>query len=197
MIASLGPRNLARIRSALLVARCTAAAILSYAVADALGLGHPVWAVVSALIVSQETARETRRSFLWRGAGTLIGTGAALPAAVLLMPDPAHPLTATGAAVAICAAIARRWPRMRVCLWTAPLVILTATTDHSILYTAAQRSGEVLLGGMVGAAIHLLLDYAVIRRLAQNWNDRDDATPMLPASEPAQPEVPASGRGRH
>lgn len=170
----------ATLRSAVFVVRCTAAAILSHAAADALGLGHPVWAVVSALVVSQDTARETRRSFLWRAAGTLIGTAVALPTAMLLMPDPARPLLATGVAVAICAAVARRWPLLRVCLWTAPIVILTVTTGHSILHTAAQRGAEVLLGGMIGATIHLLLDLAVTR-----WRERQRRADGDAAQEPA------------
>lgn len=193
MIGPPSPRDLARVRSVLFVVRCTAATILSYVVAGALGLAHPVWAIVSALIVSQDTVGETRKSFLWRAVGTVTGAGTAMLAAILLMRDPAHPLPATGIAVAICAAIARRWPLMRVCLWTAPLVILTATTEHSILHTAAQRSGEVLLGGLIGAAIHLLVDRAIVRCLA---NDRDDHRPAAHVprpSPPERPEVPTSG----
>lgn len=163
MKATKRPSAIAAIRSFAFVARCALAAILAYAAADALGLGHPVWAVVSALIVSQETVRETRRSFLWRAAGTVMGAGVALAAALLLMPDPARPLLATGAAVTVCAAVARRWPLMRVCLWTVPLVILTASTEHSIVSTALQRSGEVLLGGLIGAVIHLVLEYTIVR----------------------------------
>lgn len=186
MIGRLRLLDTARIRSAVFVVRCTTAAILSYASATALGLGHPVWAVVSALIVSQETARETRHSFLWRVAGTLIGTGVALPVAVLLMPDPASPMLATGVAVAICAAVTRRWPLLRVCLWTAPLVILTANIEYSIIHTVVQRSGEVLLGGTIGAVIHLLLEHAVGRRREQDWNHGDDAAHGPAAAERAQ-----------
>lgn len=161
MIRPRRPFDMATIRAIAFVARCTGAAILSYALANGLGLAHPLWAVVSALVVSQETVRETRNSLLWRAAGTLAGAGVAVPAAMFLMRDPGHPLLATGVAVAICAAVARRWPLLRVCLWTAPLVILTATAEHSILHTALQRSGEVLLGGTIGAVIHLLLDHVM------------------------------------
>ncbi|MEH3105814.1 MAG: FUSC family protein [Sphingomonas fennica] len=166
MTAVVRPSAIAAIHAFGFVARCTTAAMLAYAAADALGLGHPVWAVVSALIVSQQTVRETRQSYLWRAAGTGMGATVALAAALCLMPDPARPLPATGAAVTVCAAVARRWPSMRVCLWTAPLVILTANAEHSIAATALQRGGEVLLGGLVGAAIHLVLEHAVVRPLA-------------------------------
>jgi len=132
--------------------------MLAYAAADAVGLGHPVWAVASALIVSQETARETRHSLIWRVAGTLIGAGVAVACALLLMPDVAQPIAAMGVAIMLCAAIARRWPLLRVAMWTTALVILTASADHSILQTAMERSSEVLLGGLIGAAVHLVLD---------------------------------------
>ena len=160
---TLTPSSIAAIRTIAYIARCAIAAMLSYAAANALGLGHPVWAVASSLIVSQETARETRNSFLWRVAGTLIGAGIAFLTALLVMPDPTRPLIATGVAVAACAAVVRHWPRLRVCLWTAPLVLLTVTSDQSIIDTTLQRSGEVLLGGTIGAAIHLFLDRIVVR----------------------------------
>lgn len=151
------------IHSILFVARCATAATAAYLAADWLDLGHPVWAVVSALIVSQETARETRRSFIWRAFGTAVGGCVALTAVLFLMPDSACPLPAMAAAVTICAAVARRWPLLRVCLWTAPLIILTTSVENTILSTALQRGGEVLLGGLIGAAIHLLLDCATTR----------------------------------
>ncbi|KQP33617.1 hypothetical protein ASF49_06935 [Methylobacterium sp. Leaf104] len=167
----------AAIRSIAFVGRCTAASILSYAAASGIGLGHPLWAVVSTLIVSQETASETQRSFLWRCAGTLLGAGVAVPAALWLMPDPARPLAAIALAVPIAAAVARRWPRLRVCLWTAPLVILTATADHSLLHTASQRCGEVLLGGLIGSGIHRVIDHLARRWLKLAWDVRDAPRP--------------------
>jgi len=147
------------------VIRCTAAAVLAYVTTDALELGHPVWAVVSALVVSQGTAQETRNSFLWRAAGTVLGVGVAAPVALFLMPDLGRPLLAVATAVSICAAAAHLSPRMRVCMWTAPLVILTVSPAHSILHTAIQRCTEVMLGGTIGAIIHVAVDDLIIRRI--------------------------------
>jgi uncharacterized membrane protein YccC len=154
------------IRPATFVARCTGAAILAYLAATALNLGHPVWAVVSALIVSQETLAETRRSLLWRIAGTVLGIAIAMPTAWMLMPDPTQPLLAIGVAVCIASACATRQPLLRVSMWTAPLVLLTAMPGHSIIQTALQRGGEVLIGGLIGAAVHAALDFALIRRMS-------------------------------
>ena len=48
-------------------------------------------------------ARKTRRSFRWRAAGTLTGVSVVVPSALLLLPQPDHPLLAVGRAIAICA----------------------------------------------------------------------------------------------
>ncbi|WP_155935067.1 FUSC family protein [Methylobacterium sp. 10] len=154
----------ASVQSALFVLRCTVTAILAYLGAAALDLGHPVWAVVSGLVVSQDGIRETRNTFLWRAAGTLIGAVLAVVCARLLVFQPDRPLPAMATAVAVTATIARQWPALRVAMWTAALILLTASTDHSIVHTAVQRTSEVLLGGAMGAVVHLVLGRIVSER---------------------------------
>lgn len=144
--------------------------MLASVVASAVGLGHPVWAVVSALVVSQDTALDTRRSFVWRVAGTAIGllvavaAGSAIPAQV-----DGHPLQ-LAVAITSCAAIARRWPALRVCMWTAPIVLMTTTPGHSVFHTAIERGSEVVLGATIATMLHLVLSYALRAHVAR----RDD-----------------------
>ncbi|MFT4171743.1 MAG: FUSC family protein [Rhodocyclaceae bacterium] len=149
-----------RVRLAGFVARCAASAALACWASDALGLSHTVWAAMSALIVSQERIEATRAQVSGRIAGTLIaGTliGALVALAVHLFLGPWLPLTLQVAlAAGICAVIASGRPTLRVCLWTCPLVLLTTSPAESPQLTAMSRSVEVLLGALIGGALHQL-----------------------------------------
>lgn len=141
-------------------ARCVTAAAAALVVARLLGLGHPVWAIVSALVVSQQQIADTRRSLGGRVIGTMIGvlTGLAAGTVVAALPDPQ--LSGVVMATVVCAIIARRYPAWRACLWTAPIVLLTATAAEPLVRTAFHRAAEVLLGGAIGAATHELATWA-------------------------------------
>ena len=149
---------LAALHDTSFVTRCAGSAALAYELATWLGLGHPVWAVVSALIVSQDSSVETHRSYRWRVGGTAIGLCVAITineGAGYLGAEMSGQIVA---AVAICAIVARRWPLLRVCMWTAPLVLLTVDPGRSLIYAAIERGSEVLLGGAVGALVHLVVN---------------------------------------
>jgi uncharacterized membrane protein YgaE (UPF0421/DUF939 family) len=99
------------------VARCTIAASLAEVIAAHVGLPHPVWAPVSALVVTQESVAATLSSGLGRLVGTVIGVTVAMivhrlgaPAHISLVPQLA-------VAVAICALCTSGRPAIRVCLW--------------------------------------------------------------------------------
>src|SRR6202034_2087593 len=68
------------IRFVAFIVRCAAAATCAYGAAILTGLPHPVWAAISALVVSQERLGQTGASLLWRIAGTLIGLCVAVAA---------------------------------------------------------------------------------------------------------------------
>lgn len=147
-----------RVRAVAFVVRLVAGAGIAFAAAQSLGLAHPVWAVVSSLVVAQESVADTHRSVRWRALGSVIGALVAAIVATILHVRIGDPYPALLTAIAICAAIARRWPPLRVSMWTAAIVILTATTQNSIFHTAVQRAGEVLLGGAIGGLLHLGLE---------------------------------------
>lgn len=155
-----GPRGL------LFVLRCSLSSTVAFLAASALGLGHPVWASISALIVSQESLAETHRSLGGRILGTVLGiaTAVAVHATFRLFG-----LEATAVQLAVitaaCAVIARERPTIRVCLWTGPLVLLTATPAAPIGLTALHRGGEVILGGLVGAGLHSVIEWCAQRVL--------------------------------
>ena len=150
------------IRSAAFVARCTGAAVLALVVANRLGLDHPVWASVSALVVSQDTLGDTHRSLSWRIVATVIGVGVAVLVALIL--HGAGPVAMLAVAVGITAAVARLRTELRVCMWTSVIVLLTVPPGGTILTAALARAQEVLLGVAIGAALHWMAERLLFRR---------------------------------
>lgn len=139
------------------VVRCSGSAVLAYAFAQRLGLSYPIWALISAIVVSQERLRETWTSTGRRIAGTILGAVVAL--AVNTIVSPFAGLTAQVAlSVAICAAITHRLPVMRVSMWTCAIVLLTAKPPDSMFMTGIYRGSEVILGGLIGSTLHLATD---------------------------------------
>jgi uncharacterized membrane protein YccC len=66
--------NYGRIR---FVVRCALVASLAYVVAEHIGLPQPVWAPISALVVTQESVTATLSSIHGRFFGTLLGVSSA------------------------------------------------------------------------------------------------------------------------
>jgi uncharacterized membrane protein YccC len=158
--------HLSIIRAVAFVVRCTGAATCAYVAAVKIGLPHAVWAAISALVVSQERLDDTTTSLAGRIAGSIIGAciavavslaGARLTTSVALQ---------MAVAVAVCATIARERPHLRVCMWTAPIVLLTMQPGVPILINAAYRGSEVILGALIGGAFHWSTE-VLVHRLKQ------------------------------
>ena len=147
------------------VARCALSASLAYLLALKIGLSHPVWAPMSALIVSQERLADTRESLWGRLFGTVLGMGAAvLVDGVSCIID--APMAAQIAiTVALCAPMSRRRPALRVSMWTGPIVLLTPAAHTSVAHVALLRGAEVMLGSFLGALLHLAFDALSLRFL--------------------------------
>jgi uncharacterized membrane protein YccC len=143
------------------VVRCVIAAALADVIAEHIGLPHPIWAPISALVVSQESVTATLSCGLGRLVGTLLGVIVAL--IVIWLGTTAHisllPQIALG--VAICALCANGRPAIRVGLWSCPLVLLTTPAETAEM-TALLRGSEVVLGLAVGGFTHLCEDRALL-----------------------------------
>ncbi len=161
------------------VARCSGAALLSYLLAAGMGLPYPVWSSISGIIVSQEKLSETNTATLWRLAGTVMGIAIAVTIGTLLHALGASVAVQMTCAVALCATIVRRWPELRVAMWTAPIVFLSHAPEVPLAVAGLWRGAEVLLGGFVGAALHWVTETAMTRIFGQN------ATPATPLSTQA------------
>ncbi len=135
------------------VLRWSAAATGSYLLAQAVGLPHLVWAAMSGVIVSQENLTQTHNATMGRLSGTVIGVVIAVAVGRLLAPLRAGVAVQMAVAVALAAVLARRYPLVRVCMWTCPIVFLSDQA-MPLLMVGFYRGAEVLLGGLIGAALH-------------------------------------------
>ncbi len=159
------------------VVRCSGAATLSYMLANAIGLPHPVWASMSGVIVSQEKLNDTRTATAGRLFGTVVGVVVAVLVGSVLQPLHADVAVQMAVAVAIAAIIARRYPLVRVCMWTCPLVFLETDPATPMLVVGFQRGAEVLLGGVVGAVLHWISEVVIGGLVAREAKTGLDAGP--------------------
>jgi uncharacterized membrane protein YccC len=153
------------IRAVGFVVRCSGAATCAYVADIKIGLPHAVWAAISALIVSQERLDDTTSSLAGRIAGTVIGAFIAVAVSLAGTRLSTSVALQIAVAVAVCATIARERPPLRVCMWTAPIVLLT-TSDVPIPIGAAYRASEVILGAVIGGAFHWSAE-VLVRRLSR------------------------------
>lgn len=147
------------IRDIAFVLRCSGAATLAYVLAgSALGLAHPVWAAVSAIVVSQEKLFQTRKAVVWRFAGTIVGIAVAVAAGTLTTRLGWDIAAQMGVSVALSAVLVRRWPDLKVAMWTAPIVFFSNEAGTSLLMAGYARGSEVILGGIIGAITHWIAE---------------------------------------
>jgi len=157
-------------RTVAFVVRCSGAATLAYLAATLFCLPHPVWATMSALVVSQEKLHDTNGSLKGRILGTFIGIGAGIAANALGSHLALGLSGQIALSVGLCAAIARQYPAVRVCMWTGPIVLLTAEPSAAIIMVAFFRGSEVMIGVLVGAALHWTSEVTVLRKLHRAGN---------------------------
>ena len=140
--------------------RATVAALLAFAVARSLTFPlHGLWAVLTALVVTQVSVGGSLRATIDYMIGTLLGAVYAAAIGVLI-PHPtaiaqAGVLALSVAPLALAAAIN---PSFRVAPFSAVLVLLIGgELGESPIFSAIIRVGEVALGGAVAVAVSLLV----------------------------------------
>ena len=142
-------------------ARCSAASALAYALALAVGLTQPLWASMASVIVSQERIGDTRATLASQVVGTAIGATISVVVGTLGVRLGGSPAIDTPIAVALAALVAHWFPKVRVAMWTCPIVLLTAHDDQSFVDVGARRAAEVLFGACVGWALHRVANAAL------------------------------------
>ncbi len=151
------------LRTLAFIVRCSCAATVAYQLALSLQLPNALWAAMSALIVSQERLHETRSSLAGRILGTLLAMGVTVAVNEAARRVGADMGVQIAVAVAICAGATRRDPRLRVAMWTCPLILLTTQASAPIGLVAFQRGCEVIFGAIVGWMFHGLAELIMDR----------------------------------
>jgi hypothetical protein len=171
------------------VLRCSAAASLAYGLAVLVGFQHPVWAPIEALVVSQESIGDTIDSIYGRLLGTLIGVVAALLAGIFGRMGGLPLMLQIALSVTVCAVATFGRPTIRVCLWTCPLILVTAPSLDTTELAGLIRVSQVLLGAMVGGIAHVL-----DQRAWHGWNILSSRSAKLAPSGQSASKV---GISRH
>jgi uncharacterized membrane protein YccC len=147
--------------------RMTLAALISYALGEALNLGQTYWAVLSAVIVIQGSVGGS----LTAGISRLVGTvGGAIWGAVITVLMPHGSVQETGAAllaaIAPLAVATAFRPDFRIAPATAIIVLMgTGITQADPVSSAISRVYEISLGSVVAVAVALLVLPARAHRL--------------------------------
>jgi uncharacterized membrane protein YccC len=123
---------------------------MGYQLACSLGLHEALWAAISAVVVSQEYLHETQSSLAGRIFGTLLGTGITVAVSQAASHAAVAIVVQMSIAVAICALVVRRFPALRVAMWTCPIILLKTQVSEPIVVVALHRGSEVILGAIVG-----------------------------------------------
>jgi uncharacterized membrane protein YccC len=150
---------LARSTQLALAVRVTVAAVGAYAIATALHLNLPLWAVLTSLIVTQmsvgRSLKATRDYMLGTIGGALYGGAIAI-----LIPHSGEGglLALLVLAVAPLAFIASINPSLNAATVTAVIVLLIPTMHHANpLDSAVDRVMEVTVGALTGLAVSFLV----------------------------------------
>jgi uncharacterized membrane protein YccC len=148
--------------------RVTASALLSFELAHWLGLHVPLWAVLTAIIVTQLNVGRSLKASLDYLGGTI--GGAICGAAVgVLVGGGSEVALLTGLAIAVgpLALIATIRPSLTAAPITAAIVLLVPALTHaSPIATAVDRMLEVALGAVIGLTISFVLFPSSAYRLA-------------------------------
>ena len=157
----------------------TVSATLAYAIATALGLPQGFWAVLTTIIVTQNSIGSSLKAAMERLTGSLCGALVGAIAAILL---PSHTPLLVGLvlllAVAPLALLTAFSPGFRIAPVTAIIVLLsTGATTLGPLGYALDRLLEIALGTVIGVGVSLLV--APARAHAQVREAASQATTLL------------------
>ena len=159
-------RSRERAQAIQLAVRSAIAAAISVGIVQWLGLAHPIYAMIAAVIVTDLEAEQSRKFALNRLIGTVIGAGIGALAAPWLAPGPLAVLFAIGSIMLFCHAL-KLDGAAKISGYICGIVVLEHS-GHAWLY-AVERLLETLVG--IGVALGLSLVPKLIRI------DGDDAGP--------------------
>jgi len=139
--------------------RVTIAALLALAIAQYLNLRLPLWAVMTAIVVTQVSVGRSLKAMINYLSGTLGGAVYATTVAVLVPhSNEIMLLVVLAIALAPLALVAATNPSLNVAPITAAIVILVPAVTHaSSVASAFDRVLEVALGGVIGCVVSFFI----------------------------------------
>lgn len=143
------------------VLRCVAAVTAAYFLAGAVGLPHPLWACIFALVGSQDSMTAIFTTVGGRVAGTVIGVMVAVAVGAALSLSGLGMTWKIALAVAICAPLAWGRPAIQLCMWTPPIIFMTASPAESLVSVGFYRGCEVILGVVISGLFLIIADKAL------------------------------------
>ncbi len=93
--------------------------------------------------------------------GTLIGIAITISVSEVASRMAVSVAVQMAVAVAISAIISREFPKLRVAMWTCPVILLSAQSSVPIFSAAFSRGSEVVFGAIVGWAFHCAAEFLV------------------------------------
>jgi uncharacterized membrane protein YccC len=141
-----------------LTLRMSAAGLITFALAEMLGLPRSYWAVLTAVIVMQASVGGSLKAMIDRFLGTIGGAAwGAVVTATLPHADPLWTGIALAVALVPLAGLVAFRPAFRVAPVTAAIVLLGNPDQQGVLHTAFERVFEIGLGSLVALAVALLV----------------------------------------
>jgi uncharacterized membrane protein YccC len=148
--------------------RCTLAACISYEIADRLWPQLPLWAPVSALVVSQHQWHQTEKFVSGLPLGTFVGAAIAVLGAVIGHGLGMSLLGQVGLAVAVSAALSMNWTSARAAMWMSLIGVWLIDHVPGRMVTSAglMMAEEVVLGSIIGGLLAALFEFSGRKRQA-------------------------------
>jgi uncharacterized membrane protein YccC len=137
--------------------RVSVAAGVTFALIRLFNFPGGQWAVFTSIIVVQTSIGGTIAQALERFIGTIVGAAAGAAAVYIQDATKADPVFVLVLLVALCAFAAGGRPALRAAPLTAVIMLVSRPLDLDPATAAFFRTGEILLGGLVGVAATLVI----------------------------------------
>ncbi|MGY1706412.1 FUSC family protein [Geodermatophilus sp. SYSU D00697] len=177
-----GPADPPLHRQRIHAARCAVAVLLAGGLATATGIGHPYWAMVTAVVplVTVTLRRQVVRG-VHRVLGTVVGLGVAAPLLALRLTPIVTILVAAGLQLTTEVLVGRHYGAALVTITPLALLLVDLARPEPIGQLLADRALETLLGVAVGVLVALAThDRRAGRHMTSVGDPRPNTDPVAP-----------------
>jgi uncharacterized membrane protein YccC len=129
----------------------------AYLLAASLALPQGYWAVITAVLITQQTVGATLQAVRDRLVGTIAGAVIGFLMALATPSGEWGTLVALGLSTGMLAVCAVHYPSLRIAPMTAAIMLVAAPSHADVMVSALHRVLEIVLGCLVGIGITLLV----------------------------------------